>query len=329
MNVLPLILTALLIMAIAYRYYGAFLAAKVVVLNDKRITPAHLHKDGHNYHPTNKWVLLGHHFAAIAGAGPLIGPVLAAQFGYVPSFLWLLIGVCLAGAVHDFMILAASIRRGGRSLVDIIRHEISPLAAVTGAVAIFIIVILALAGLGMAVVNALKGSPWGVFSIAMTIPIAFLVGFWMRKGPQAIGPASFVGVLLVFFAVVFGDRIAGSFLAPFFTLSKEGVIGTLGIYGFFAAVLPVWMLLTPRDYLSSYMKVGTIALLVVGIVLVHPNLQMPAFAYVDGGGPIIPGKLFPFVFITIACGAISGFHALVASGTTPKMLNKESDARLI
>jgi len=328
-NVLPLILVALVSMVIAYRYYSAFLAAKVVVLNDHRKTPAHQHKDGNNYHPTNKWVLLGHHFAAIAGAGPLIGPVLAAQFGYVPSFLWLLVGVCLAGAVHDFMILAASIRRGGRSLVDIIRHEISPLAAATGALAIFIIVILALAGLGLAVVNALKGSPWGVFSIAMTIPIALLVGFWMRKGPTAIGPASAVGVILVVLAVVFGNQIAGSALAPFFTLSKEGVIGSLAIYGFLAAVLPVWMLLTPRDYLSSYMKVGTIALLVVGILLVHPDLKMPAFAYVNGGGPIIPGKLFPFVFITIACGAISGFHALVSSGTTPKMLDKESDARLI
>src|SRR5579872_5787045 len=203
MNVLPLILIALMTMVIAYRYYSRFLAAKVVMLDDRRLTPAHLLKDGHNYHPTNKWVLMGHHFAAIAGAGPLIGPVLAAQFGYVPSFIWLLAGVCLAGAVHDFMILAASIRRKGRSLVEILRHEISPIASVVGAIAIFLIVVVALAGLGLAVVNALKGSPWGVFSIAATIPIAFLVGFWMRKGPSAIGPASAVGVLLVFLAVVF------------------------------------------------------------------------------------------------------------------------------
>ena len=329
MNVLPLILTALCVMVIAYRYYSAFLAAKVVALNDRRITPAHLHKDGQNYHPTNKWVLMGHHFAAIAGAGPLIGPVLAAQFGYVPSFLWLLAGVCLAGAVHDFMILAASIRRRGRSLVEIIRYEISPLASVMGAIAIFIIVVVALAGLGLAVVNALKDSAWGTFSIAATIPIAFLVGFWMRKGPQAIGPASTVGVLLVFLAVVFGNLVPGSALAPLFTYSREGVIWALALYGFLASVLPVWMLLTPRDYLSSYMKVGTIALLVLGIILVHPDLQMPAWGYVNGGGPIIPGKLFPFVFITIACGAISGFHALVSSGTTPKMLDKESDARMI
>ena len=329
MNVLPLILTALCAMVIAYRYYSAFLAAKVVALNDRRVTPAHQHKDGQNYHPTNKWVLMGHHFAAIAGAGPLIGPVLAAQFGYVPSFLWLLAGVCLAGAVHDFMILAASIRRRGKSLVEIIRHEISPLASVMGAIAIFIIVVVALAGLGLAVVNALKDSSWGTFSIAMTIPIAFLVGFWMRKGPRAIVPASAVGVLLVFLAVVFGNLVPGSGLAPFFSYSREGVIWALALYGFLASVLPVWMLLTPRDYLSSYMKVGTIALLVLGIILVHPDLQMPAWGYVNGGGPIIPGKLFPFVFITIACGSISGFHALVSSGTTPKMLDKESDARMI
>ena len=329
MNVLPLILTALVVMAIAYRYYSAFLAAKVVVLNDHRRTPAHVYNDGHNYLPTNKWVLLGHHFAAIAGAGPLIGPVLAAQFGYVPSFLWLLIGVCLAGAVHDFMILVASTRRKGKSLVEILRHEISPLASTMGAVAIFIILIVALAGLGMAVVNALKESPWGTFSIAMTIPIAFFIGWWMRKTPGKIGAASAVGVALVFFAVVFGDRVPGSALAPYFSYSREGVIWAIALYGFVASVLPVWMLLTPRDYLSSYMKVGTIGALVVGIILVHPYLQMPAFGYVNGGGPIIPGKLFPFVFITIACGAISGFHALVASGTTPKMMDRESDARLI
>ena len=329
MNVLPLILIALLTMTIAYRYYGAFLAAKVVVLNDKRITPAHTLKYGHNYLPTNKWVLLGHHFAAIAGAGPLIGPVLAAQFGYVPSFLWLLIGVCLAGAVHDFMILVASTRRKGKSLVEILRHEISPLASIVGAIAIFIILVVALAGLGLAVVNALKDSPWGTFSIAMTIPIAFFIGWWMRKYPAQIGAASAVGVTMVFLAVVFGNQIPGSFLAPYFTLSREGVIWALAIYGFLASVLPVWMLLTPRDYLSSYMKVGTIGALVIGIILVHPYLQMPAFDHINGGGPIIPGNLFPFMFITIACGAISGFHALVSSGTTPKMMDKESDAKLI
>ena len=329
MNVLPLILTALLVMAIAYRYYSAFLAAKVVALNDRRRTPAHLYNDGHNYHPTNKWVLLGHHFAAIAGAGPLIGPVLAAQFGYAPTFIWLLAGVCLAGAVHDFMILTASIRRKGKSLVEILRFEISPLASSVGAVAILIIVVVALAGLGLAVVNALKQSPWGAFSIVLTIPIALFVGWWMRRDPAAVGPASVTGVALVFAAVVAGAWIPQSPLAPYFTLSREGIIWAIALYGFFASVLPVWMLLAPRDYLSSYMKVGTIAALVVGIILVHPNLQMPAIGYISGGGPIIPGKLFPFMFITIACGAVSGFHALVSSGTTPKMIDKESQARLI
>lgn len=331
MNVLPLILTALLVMAIAYRYYSAFLAAKVVALNDHRRTPAHIHNDGHNYKPMPKFVLFGQHFANIAGSGPLIGPVLAAQFGYAPGFLWLLIGVCLAGAVHDFMILVASIRRKGKSLVEILRHEISPLASVMGAIAIFIIVVVALAGLGLAVVNALKGSPWGVFSIGTTIATALIVGFWLFKFRVGkIKEVSIFGVLVVASAVVFGNVIAHSGLAPFFTLTANGVIIALALYGFIASVLPVWMLMTPMGYLSSYMKVGTILALVVGIILVHPDLQMPAFSqYVGGGGPIIPGKLFPFVFITIACGAISGFHALVSSGTTPKMLDKESDARVI
>ncbi len=331
MNVLPLILGALGVMVIAYRYYGAFLAHKVVALNDKRVTPAHLYKDGHNYHPTGKWVLFGHHFAAIAGSGPLIGPVLAAQFGYAPGFLWLIAGVCLAGAVQDFMILVASVRRKGRSLADIARHEISPLAGAVGSIAIFFIVVIALAGLGLAVVNALKSSPWGVFAIGMTIPIAFLVGFWMyRWRVGKVTEASIIGVTLVLAAVIGGAWIPGSSIAGWFTLSANQVTVSMAIYGFFASVLPIWMLLTPRDYLSSYMKISTIGALVVGIIVVHPDLKMPALTeYIHGGGPIVPGKLFPFVFITIACGAVSGFHSLVASGTTPKMLNKESDARFI
>jgi carbon starvation protein len=331
MNVLPLILGALCVMVIAYRYYSAFLASKVVVLDDHRKTPAHLHKDGQNYHPTNKWVLFGHHFAAIAGSGPLIGPVLAAQFGYAPGFIWLLVGVCLAGAVQDFMILVASVRRKGRSLAEIARHEISPMAGMVGSIAIFFIVIIALAGLGLAVVNALKSSPWGTFSIAMTIPIAFLVGFWMfRWRVGRVIEASVIGVTLVLAAVIGGAWIPASPIAGWFTLSPNQVTLAMAIYGFFASVLPIWMLLTPRDYLSSYMKIGTIGALVVGIIWVHPDLKMPALTqYVNGGGPIVPGKLFPFVFITIACGAISGFHALVASGTTPKMLDKETDARVI
>src|ERR1041385_6922740 len=331
MNALPLILGALCVMAIAYRYYSAFIAAKVVALDDKRTTPAHTLYDGQNYQPTNKWVLFGHHFAAISGAGPLIGPVLAAQFGFLPGFLWLLIGVCLGGAVHDFVILAASIRRKGRSLAEIARNEISPLAGVIGSIAILIIVVIALAGLGLAVVNALRESSWGTFTIAMTIPIALFVGLWMyRIRPGKIAEASLVGVIGVFAAVIIGSWIPDSFLAPYFTLSREGIIIAIAAYGFIASVLPVWLLLCPRDYLSSYMKIGTIGALVLGVFIVHPDLKMPAVTeFIHGGGPIIPGKLFPFVFITIACGAISGFHALVSSGTTPKMLDKETDSRMI
>jgi carbon starvation protein len=331
MNAMPLILGALCVMAIAYRYYSAFIAAKVVALDDSRPTPAHTMRDGQNYYPTSKWVLFGHHFAAIAGAGPLIGPVLAVQFGFLPGFLWLLIGVVLAGAVHDFVTLVASIRRKGRSLAEIARGEISPLAGIIGSIAILIIVVIALAGLGLAVVNALAESSWGTFTIAMTIPIALFVGLWMyRIRPGKIAEASLIGVTSVIAAVIIGSLIPHSSLAQYFTLSREGIVIALAAYGFVASVLPVWLLLAPRDYLSSYMKLGTIAALVVGVVVVHPDLKMPALTqFIHGGGPIIPGKLFPFVFITIACGAISGFHSLVASGTTPKMINKESDARMI
>jgi len=331
MNALPMIIITLCAMAIAYRYYSAFIAAKVVTLDDSRITPAHQFHDGQNYHPTNKWVLFGHHFAAIAGAGPLIGPVLATQFGYMPGFLWLVIGVCVAGAVHDFVILAASVRRRGRSLAEIARNEVSPLAGLIGSIAILIIVVIALAGLGLAVVNALKESSWGTFTIAMTIPIALFVGLWMNRiRPGRIGEASLIGVVAVLASVFLGSLIPGSFLEPYFTFSREGIIIALAVYGFFASVLPVWLLLAPRDYLSSYMKIGTLVALVLGVIIVAPELRMPAFTqFVNGGGPIIPGKVYPFMFITIACGAISGFHSLVSSGTTPKMLNKESDARMI
>lgn len=331
MNALPLILIALCVLAIAYRYYSAFIAAKVVVLDDSRVTPAHRLNDGQNYHPTNKWVLFGHHFAAISGAGPLIGPVLAAQFGFLPGFLWLVIGVVIGGAVHDFTVLVASVRRNGRSLADIARNEISPLAGIISSIAILIILVIALAGLGLAVVNALRESAWGTFTIAMTIPIALFVGLWMyRLRPGKIAEASTIGVVGVLACVVFGSVIPGSFLGPSFTLSREGIVVSLALYGFVASVLPVWLLLVPRDYLSSYMKIGTIAVLIVGVVVVHPDLRMPAFTeYIRGGGPIIPGKIFPFLFVTIACGAISGFHALVSSGTTPKLMNRESDARFI
>jgi carbon starvation protein len=276
-------------------------------------------------------VLFGHHFAAIAGSGPLIGPVLAAQFGFLPGFLWLLIGVVLAGAVHDFVILTASVRYGGKSLAEIARHEISPLAGVAGSVAILIIVILALAGLGLTVVNALAESSWGTFTIAATIPIGMAVGIWMfRFRPGHIAEATYLGVAAVLGAVVLGAQVPGSSWAGSFTLSRHQITGALAAYGFLASVLPVWLLLCPRDYLSSYLKIGTIGFLVVGVIWVHPNLQMPMVTqWAHGEGPIIKGKLFPYVFITIACGAISGFHSLVSSGTTPKMLDKETDARMI
>jgi carbon starvation protein len=331
MNAVPIVLGAILVMALAYRYYSAFIAAKIAAIDDSRPTPAHSLHDGQNYHPTNKWVLFGHHFAAISGAGPLIGPVLAAQFGYASGLLWMLLGAVLAGGVHDFLILVASIRRQGKSLAEIARHEVSPLAGTIASVAILIIIVVALAGLGLAVVNALKESSWGTFTIAMTIPVALFVGLWMyRIRPGRVAEASLIGVVGVFAAVILGERVPQSCLGPWFTLTREGIIIAIAAYGFIASVLPVWLLLCPRDYLSSYLKIGTIVALVVGVLFVHPYLKMPAVtSYVHGGGPIIPGKLFPFLFITIACGAISGFHSLVASGTTPKMISKESDAILI
>ena len=331
MNALPIIVGALCLMAIAYRYYSAFIAAKVLALDDSRPVPSDTMYDGHNYYPTNKWVLFGHHFAAISGAGPLIGPVLAAQFGFLPGLLWLVIGVCLGGAVHDFMILGASIRRKGKSLAEIALTEISPISGFVAGVAILFIVVIALAGLGLVVVNALAESPWGTFTVGFTIPLALLMGLYMyrfRKG--RIVEASIIGVAGLLFAVFLGGKIADSSWAQTFTLSRSTVIILMAAYGFIASVLPVWMLLCPRDYLSSYLKIGTVALLIIGVILVHPNLQMPALTpFTSGGGPVIPGKVYPFVFITIACGAISGFHSLISSGTTPKMIKKETDARMI
>jgi carbon starvation protein len=331
MNALPIIVGTLCVLAIAYRYYSAFIAAKVLALDDSRPVPSQTMYDGHNYYPTNKWVLFGHHFAAISGAGPLIGPVLAAQFGFLPGLLWLVIGVCLGGAVHDFMILAASIRRKGKSLAEIARTEISPLSGLVAGIAILFIVVIALAGLGLVVVNALAESPWGTFTVGFTIPLALFMGLYMyrfRKGK--IVEASIIGVIGLLFAVYLGGKIADSSWAAAFTLSPHKVTLLMAGYGFIASVLPVWLLLCPRDYLSSYLKIGTVAFLIIGVILVHPNLQMPAFTpFIGGGGPVVPGKVYPFVFITIACGAISGFHSLISSGTTPKMIAKETDARMI
>jgi len=331
MRALYLILPVLGILAIAYRYYSAFIAARLMTLDDTRITPAHELNDGRNFHPTHRLVLFGHHFAAIAGAGPLIGPVLAAQFGYAPGLIWLVAGVCLAGAVHDFVILWASVRRRGRSLADIARSEIGPVAGITAAVAILFIVVIALAGLGFAVVNALQQSAWGTFTIGVSIPLAIVMGLYMHRLRRGrIAEATVVGVVGMVLAVVLGKPVAASSIGHWFLLSRQGIIVAMAVYGFLASVLPVWLLLVPRDYLSSYMKIGTIAVLVVAVVIVNPYLQMPAFSqFTGGGGPIIPGPLFPFAFITIACGAISGFHSLISSGTTPKMIDRESDIRPI
>ncbi|HEY2434556.1 MAG TPA: carbon starvation protein A [Vicinamibacterales bacterium] len=331
MRALYLVLPALGILAVAYRYYSAFIAARVMCLDDARRTPAHQRPDGQNYHVTPKWVLFGHHFAAIAGAGPLIGPVLAAQFGYAPGLIWLVAGVCLAGAVHDMIILWASTRRGGCSLADIARREIGPVAGTTAAVAILFIVIIALAGLGLAVVNALEHSAWGTFTIGMTIPLALFVGWYMyRLRPGRVAEATVIGVTGMLLCVVLGKPLSVSPIGHFFVFDRTQLIVLMAGYGFIASVLPVWLLLAPRDYLSSFMKIGTISLLVLGVIVVNPAIEAPAFSrFVGGGGPIVPGPLFPFAFITIACGAISGFHALISSGTTPKMIDRESDIRPI
>jgi len=332
-NTFPIMLGTLCVFALAYRYYSAFIAAKVMVLDDRRTTPAHTYEDGHNYVPSPKWVLFGHHFAAIAGAGPLVGPTLAAQFGFAPGFLWILIGAVLAGCVHDFTVLVASVRHKGKSLADVARTEIGHGAGLVTMIALLFILLVTLAGLGVVVVNALANSPWGVFTIGWTIPIAIGMGLYMFKstpGQIKIAGPSAAGVVLLIGAVVAGRWFAGSAYASMLTFNGHQITMLMALYGFIASVLPVWFLLEPRDYLSTYMKLGTIALLVIGVFIVHPNIQFPMVTqFVSGGGPIIKGKLFPFLFVTIACGAISGFHALVSSGTTPKMLWKETDARFI
>jgi carbon starvation protein len=333
MNTFPVLLGALCVYAIAYRYYSAFIAAKAMALDDRRTTPAHNFPDGHNYVATPKWVLFGHHFAAIAGAGPLVGPTLAAQFGFAPGFLWLLIGAVLAGCVQDFTVLVASARHKGRSIADVARTEISPFAGLVAMIAVLFILLVSLAGLGIVVVNALSNSPWGVFTIGMTIPIAVLMGLWMFKsqpGKIVVTGPSIFGVTLLIASVIGGHWVAQTGWAGALTFSAHQITILMALYGLIASVLPVWLVLQPRDYLSTYVKLGTIAILVIGVFVVHPDIQFPKFTeYVHGGGPIIKGSLFPFLFVTIACGAISGFHSLVSSGTTPKMLDKETDARFI
>jgi len=331
MRALYIIVPILGILVIAYRYYSAFIAAKLWVLDDTRVTPAHTKNDGSNYFPTTRWVLFGHHFAAIAGAGPLVGPVLAAQFGYAPGFIWLVAGVCLGGAVQDSFWLWASVRRGGRSLSDIARTEVSPLAGLTAAIAVLFVLVIAMAGLGIIVVNALAESAWATFTIFVTIPLALVMGFYMfrwRKG--SVTEATIVGITVMFLAVVLGKNVAESSIGHWFVLTHHQVTFAMALYTVAAATLPVWMLLTPRAYLSTFMKIGVIGFLVLGVIVINPPLQAPAFSqFIGGGGPVFPGAMFPFVFITIACGAISGFHALVSTGTTSKMIDRETDIRPI
>ncbi len=331
MNAVPFVVGAIAFFVIAYRLYFSFVVAKVAVANDLRTTPANRLYDGQNYFPTSKWVLFGHHFAAIAGAGPLVGPVLAAQFGFYPGFIWMLVGAVMAGAVHDLVILTASIEHDGKSLAEIARAEINKVSGTTASVVIIIALIVTLAGLGMVVVNALAESSWGTFTIAMTIPIAIFMGIWMFKlRPGKTAEATVMGVILLAAAVILGRYIPDSVLAPYFTFNKKTLTLLLCGYGFLASILPVWLLLTPRDYLSSIMKITVILLLAIGVVIVAPEIKMPGFTeFIHGGGPIIKGKLYPYLFITIACGAISGFHSLVSSGTTPKMIMKESHIKAI
>lgn len=327
-----LVVAALGSYAIAYRFYSRFIARRVLKPDDRRATPAERLEDGVDFQPTDKRVLLGHHFAAIAGAGPLVGPVLAAQMGYLPGTLWIVAGVIFAGAVQDMVVLFLSMRRDGTSLGQMARDEIGRAGGAAALIAVFAIMIILLGVLALVVVNALAHSPWGTFSVAMTIPIALFMGFWMHRiRPGRVVETSFIGVALLLLAIVGGSWVQNSSLASTFTLSPTTLVFCLVGYGFVASVLPVWMLLAPRDYLSTFMKIGTIALLAVGVVVAAPVLRADAVSdfATSGAGPVFAGSLFPFLFITIACGALSGFHALVSSGTTPKLIEKESQVRLI
>jgi carbon starvation protein len=331
-NALWIVVAAICVYLIAYRYYGLFIAKRVLTVDATRMTPAVRHNDGLDYVPTDKKVLFGHHFAAIAGAGPLVGPVLAAQMGYLPGMLWLLAGVVLAGAVQDFMVLFVSTRRDGRSLGELVKEEMGNTAGVIALVACFMIMVIILAVLAMIVVKALTHSPWGTYTVAFTIPLALFMGVYIRYlRPGRIGEVSVIGLVMLIFAIISGGWVAESpTWAPYFDFTGVQLTWMLVGYGFVAAVLPVWLLLAPRDYLSTFLKIGTIIGLAIGILIMRPTLQMPSLTkFIDGTGPVWTGDLFPFLFITIACGAVSGFHALIASGTTPKMLANENQACFI
>jgi len=326
-NSIWLVLAAACTYALGYRFYARFIAVRVMALNDKRATPSERLRNGHDFEPTNKWIVFGHHFAAIAGPGPLVGPVLAAQFGYLPGTLWIVIGAVLGGAVQDFIILFASMRRDGKSLGEMAREEIGKVGGFAALFTVLLIMVILLAVVGLVVVNALKGSAWGTFTIAATMPVAVLMGLYLRFWrPGKVLECSALGFVLVMASIFGGQWVASSPLAPWFTWSAMSLALAIIAYGFVASALPVWLLLAPRDYLSTFVKLGVVLLLGIGVLFVHPDLQMPAFTrFVDGTGPVFAGKIFPFCFITIACGAVSGFHALISSGTTPKMIAKETN----
>ena len=331
-NAVWLVVAAICVYLIAYRFYSLYIATRVLQLDPKRVTPAVKFNDGLDYVPTNKYILFGHHFAAIAGAGPLVGPVLAAQMGYLPGTLWILAGVVFAGAVQDFMVLFISSRRDGRSLGDMIKSELGTVPGLIALFGVLMIMIIILAVLALVVVKALAASPWGTFTVMVTIPIAMFMGIYLRFiRPGRVLEMSIIGFVLLMLGIIYGEDVAASpTWGPMFTMSGPTLALLLIGYGFVASVLPVWLLLAPRDYLSTFLKIGTIAGLAVGILIVRPDLQMPSLTkFIDGSGPVFSGALFPFLFITIACGAVSGFHALISSGTTPKMLENETQARFI
>lgn len=330
-NAMWLVLAALSTYAVGYRFYSKFVAAKLLVLDGLRATPAERLENGRDFVPTNKWVVFGHHFAAIAGPGPLVGPVLAAQFGYLPGTIWIIVGAVLGGCVQDFVILLFSVRREGKSLTEMAREEIGRIGGLVAFVAVLIIIIVLLGAVAIVVVNALKGSPWGTFTIAATIPIAILMGVYLRHlRPGKVLETSALGFVLVLMAILGGQWVSHSAYASWFTFSAPVLAIAIILYGFSASALPVWLLLAPRDYLSTFVKLGTIGILAIGIVVRHPTLHMPALThFIDGTGPVFAGSIFPFAFITIACGAVSGFHSLISSGTTPKLIQRETETRMV
>lgn len=327
MNGITIVIGSICILMIAYRLYGTFMATKVLKLDDSLPTPAQKFEDGQDYVPTNKWVVFGHHFAAIAAAGPLVGPILAAQFGYLPGLIWLLVGAVIGGAVHDMVVLFASMRRDGKSLSEVAKEELGPVAGFCTGLAMLFIITITMAGLSMVVLGALERNPWGTFAVGITIPIAMGVGLYHKKTGN-LKLATTVGFILIMLAIVLGPSIQGTWFGDLLTLEKSTLAIILPIYAFFAAALPVWLLLAPRDYLSTFMKIGVFAALIIGVFIVNPEVQFPAFTeFINGGGPVVAGPVWPFISITIACGAISGFHAFVGSGTTPKMVNRWKDIK--